>query len=262
MKTPIVIPIELLQPYVQPRTAIAADGVAALAESIRAFGLFQPLVVAPIGAGRFGIVQGERRWRASQLAGLRELPCFVHEGAELTDLLAGNLTEQVNRVDLNPMDLAEALARIKAGGITDETIGRAILQQKSRNHVTQILGLMRLPALVQGLIRDGELSFGHGKALTALPHPLAISLGQQTVARGWSVRQLERQAQQLRRVKRAAPVHDGDIARLEQRLSEFLCAPVRIARAGQHGFTLTLSTTDLDTFEGSLQRMGFRLEVE
>lgn len=257
MRTPILIPIELLEPYVQPRTAISAESVAALADSIRTFGLFQPLVVAPIGSGRFGIVQGERRWRASQLTGLRELPCFVHRGVELTQLLAGNLTEQVNRVDLNAMDLAEALAKIKAGGITDEVIARSILQHKSRNHVTQLLGLMRLPSDVQALIRNGELSFGHGKALTALPAAQALALAKRGVSLGWSVRQLERQVKLNRApTARPAPPQDGDLKKLENRLSEWLGSPAALSRQGA-AWTLTITASTLEIFDGVLERIGF-----
>lgn len=174
-------------PY-QPRSTFSEEGLQELADSIKEKGVLQPITVRSHGSG-FQLVAGERRWRASKIAGLGEIPALVRE---LTDrqVMEIALIENLQREDLNPIEEAKAYSvLIREFELTQEDVAEAV--GKGRPTVANRLRLLRLPSEVQEWIADGELSPGHGKILVMLGEERAISLGRRCVEEAWSVRQLE-----------------------------------------------------------------------
>jgi len=170
------IPLDLLEPNpFQPRTGFPKETLDELAESIRARGILQPLLVRPHPAdpGRFRIVAGERRWRAAGMAGLHEVPAVVQEMSD-ADAAASALIENLLREDLNPIDEAEGYNRLLDElGWTQDSLAEVL--GKSRTHITNALRLLNLPASVQAEVRNGTLSFGHARALLGHPDPEAMA---------------------------------------------------------------------------------------
>jgi len=214
------VPVDLLERgRYQPRVDMRDETLAELAESIKAQGLVQPILVRPIDGGRFEIIAGERRWRASQRAGLRELPALVRDVADQA-ALALSLIENIQREDLNPLEQAQGIARlIGEFGLTHEAAAQAV--GRSRSAVTNLLRLMQLARPVQELLLGGKLDMGHARALLSLPAARQAAAAGRIVAQGMSVRETERmvhglQAPAARRTKRDAGARaDSDLARLE-----------------------------------------------
>jgi ParB family transcriptional regulator, chromosome partitioning protein len=192
----IDISIDLIEPSpVQPRSVFEADKLEELAQSIRSNGIIQPLVVQRVQE-RYQLVAGERRWRAAKLAGLSQVPVIVREFAS-ERLLEIALIENIQREDLNPMELAEALERlVREHGLSHEEIGRRT--GKDRSTVTNLLRLLKLPKEIQLLLAERRLSMGHARAILGLPDEnLQTDLAQRTAAQGLSVRQVERLIQMM-----------------------------------------------------------------
>ncbi len=212
----------------QPRGMIAPEQLEELAESIRAQGLLQPILVRPDPADpqRYQIVAGERRWRAASLAGLHEVPVYLREMTD-RDSAAAAIVENLQRQDLNPIEEAEGFQRlIEEFEFTHEAMGYAI--GKSRSHITNFLRLLQLPQPVQKHVREGKLSYGHARALVSHPAPEAAMT--RILDRGMSVRQTE--AMVLRDnasepTGRKAPP-DADLEAMEQELTRFLGLKVRL----------------------------------
>ena len=166
------IPLDLLDPNpFQPRVAFPQEGLEELAESIRVRGILQPILARmhPTHPERFYIVAGERRWRAAGLAGLHEVPAIVREMSD-TEAATAALIENLQREDLNPMEEAEGYSRLLDElRVTQEKLAEAV--GKSRSHITNALRLLNLPPRVQEEVRKGTLSFGHARALLAIPIP-------------------------------------------------------------------------------------------
>ena len=185
------IDIDLIEPNPeQPRTRFAEESLEELAQSIRANGVVQPIVVRQFG-GRYQIVAGERRWRASQRAGLRKIPAVVKE---VTDekLLELALVENIQRQELNPIEEAKAYRKLIDNiGLTQEIIADRV--GKHRTVITTSMRLLRLPTEIQRIIEEGTLSAGHGRALLMVDDPAAqrevVNLA---IELGWSVREMER----------------------------------------------------------------------
>lgn len=186
------MPLEMLKPNRhQPRTQFDERGLEDLATSIREQGIVQPIVVAPRDDGRYTIVAGERRWRAARRAGLKQVPVVVREVSGDQELLELALVENIQRADLNPVEEAEAYKSLaERFGLSQEQIGRRV--GKSRPTVANALRLLRLPATVQDLLRDGTLTAGQVRPLAALADAdQQWALAQRAVTEGLSARQLE-----------------------------------------------------------------------
>ncbi|HET8546857.1 MAG TPA: ParB/RepB/Spo0J family partition protein, partial [Bryobacteraceae bacterium] len=188
---PVQIPVQLIDPNpVQPRTVFEPERLAELAQSIRSNGIIQPLIVKRVGE-RFQLVAGERRWRAARLAELTAVPVVVQEVAE-GHLLELALIENIQREDLNPIEVAHALERLgRELDLNHEQLGERT--GKDRSTVTNLLRLLRLPAEVQVLVAEHKLSMGHARAILGLPtEELQTEVAEKAAAQGMSVRQVER----------------------------------------------------------------------
>ena len=231
-------PIELIQRNPdQPRRDFDEQDLEDLANSIRERGVLQPILVrpAPGEPGQYQIVAGERRWRAAQRAGLREIPTVVREFDDLETLEIA-IIENVQRADLNAIE--EALgyrALMDRFGRTQEEIAQTV--GKSRSHVANAIRLLGLPDSVQTDLRAGRLSAGHARALASAPDPAALA--QQVLERGLNVREAEalaRRAQAPRRpALRSLPAKDADTRALEEDLGETLGLTVEIIGQGEAG---------------------------
>jgi ParB family chromosome partitioning protein len=242
----------------QPRKNIQAEPLAELVASIREHGVLDPILVRPLPGQRFEIIGGERRWRASQQAGLTEIPALVRE---LTDQQAAliALVENIQREDLAPLEVAQSLKQL---------IGEFKLTQdqaadkvgRSRAAVANFLRLLHLPETVKQLLNERQIEMGHARALVTLDAKLAQKLAQQTVEHGWSVRELEEavrraQAGSASGKKRTAPSRDADIVALERELTEKLAARVNIQHGRGGRGKLVIAYHSLDELEGILQRI-------
>lgn len=249
------IPIELLEPNpYQPRASMRSEPLDELIQSVRRHGVLQPLLLRPhpSTSGRYQIVAGERRWRAAQAAGLHEIPAQVRSLSDI-DTAAAAIVENLLREGLDPIEEAEGFSRmIREFGYTQDALADVI--GKSRSHVANTLRLLNLPIGIQMIVRSGELSAGHARALVG--HPAADALAQRVIADGLSVRQTE--ALVASRDKTPNTVerrpHNPDIAALERSLSEQLGLRVTIAVSGKGG-TLRVHYGDLDQLDGLLVRL-------
>ena len=223
-----------------------------LANSIRAQGVMQPIVVRPIAAGRYEIIAGERRWRASQQAGLETIPAMVREVPDEA-AIAMALIENIQREDLNPIEEAVALQRLQQEfELTQQQVADAV--GKSRTSVTNLLRLIALPEEVKTLLSHGDLEMGHARALLGLPAARQAEGARHVVARGLTVRQTEALVRQWLNGKPGAKQEkaDPDIARLEQRLAEKLGSPVQIRHGSKGKGQLVIRYSSLDELQGVL----------
>lgn len=188
----LVIAVENLEPNrFQPRTTFDESGLDDLAESIRAQGVVQPIVVTPKGPGRYTIIAGERRWRASQRAGLKEVPVVVREVTNDQQLLEMALVENVQRADLNPIEEAEAYRTLgESFELSQEEIATRV--GKGRTTVTNALRLLRLPQEIQDYLREGRLTAGQARPLLAIPDAKKqIEIAERAIREGLTARDLE-----------------------------------------------------------------------
>lgn len=249
------LPIEWLQRGAyQPRREIAQDALQELADSIRAQGVMQPVVVRPIGPERYELIAGERRWRASQLAGLDVIPAVIRDVAD-EDAIAMALIENIQREDLNPIEEAVALQRLQQEfELTQAEVADAI--GKSRVTVTNLLRLIGLEPEVKTLLQRGELEMGHARALLGLTGGAQFSAAQQVVAKAMTVRQTEQLVRTLTHTANSgaseATRPDPNIKRLEEMLSKRLGAAVQIKHGSAGKGSLTIKYTSLDELEGIL----------
>ncbi len=253
------LPIEKLQPgKYQPRSHMDSERLDELAESIKAQGLIQPIIVRGVGADRYEIIAGERRWRAAQRAALRDVPVVVRDIADST-ALAMALIENIQREDLNPLEEALALQRlIDEFDLTHQQAAEAV--GRSRAAVSNLLRLLELPEAIRALVERRELEMGHARALLTLPQHQALALAQQAAAEGWSVRETERRVQALQKgvaapAKPPARKPDADIATLERELSETLGAKVSVQSGRGGRGKLVIAYHSHDELDGILARM-------
>ncbi len=261
------LPIDQLQPgKYQPRRDMDEAKLAELSESIKAQGVIQPILVRQLEGGKHEIIAGERRWRASRLAGLDEVPVVVRELEDRT-VIAMALIENIQREDLNPLEEAEALARL----VSEFTLTHAEAAQavgRSRASVSNLLRLIDLPVGVRVLLETRRLEMGHARALLTLAPELATKLAEEAAEQGWSVREVEHRAQQFaagkvpgaRKAKPAPTAPQADIASLETELSETLGTKVAISHGRGGKGKLVIHYTDLDTLDGVLERLRTRAQ--
>ena len=238
----------------QPRRRFREEGIEELAQSIRAQGLIEPLVVRPRSAGGYEIVAGERRWRAAQRAGLAEVPVVVRD-VDDRQAIALALIENIQREDLNPLEEAQALQRLLGEyGWKHEELAEAV--GKSRTAVTNLLRLLKLAPGVQTLLLEGALEMGHARALLPLAEGEQEAAAKRVAARGLSVRQTEAL---VKRLLSGAPVptrSDPDTVRLERRLSDHLGARASIASGKGGKGRIVIRYSSLDELDGVLERLG------
>ena len=243
----------------QPRTKMDETALDELAASIREQGVMQPILVRPVDGGRFEIVAGERRWRAAQRAGLRDVPALVKNVPD-NHALALALIENIQREDLNPLEEAVGLTRlIDEFGLTHEAAAKAV--GKSRSAVTNLLRLTHLAKPAQEYLMSGAMEMGHARALLALPVAQQTVTAARVVNGRLSVRETERLVATLvAPAKRAARKagragRDADTMRLETELAEKLGAAVRIEPGRNGAGRVVISYSSLEQLDGILARI-------
>ena len=245
----------------QPRTRMDPSALQELADSIRAQGLMQPILVRrPDRDGKHEIIAGERRWRAATLAGLKEIPALVREVPDQA-AAALSLIENIQREDLNPLEEAQGFQRlIDEFSLTHDEVAQAV--GRSRSAVTNLLRLMHLAKPVQELLFSGAIDMGHARALVAVDAERQVVLAQRAASDGLSVREVERLVQEGDKAsgkpnaaRKPAPVVDSDIRRLETDLADKLGASVRIQPKKKGAGRLVIEYGSLDQLDGILARL-------
>ncbi len=255
------LPIDALLPgKYQPRTRMDEAALAELAESIREQGILQPILVRPVGEGRFEIIAGERRWRASRLAGLTEVPVLVRTIPDESALAMG-LIENIQREDLNALEEAHGIQRlIDEFGMTHELAAKAL--GRSRTAVSNLLRLRALSAPVQELLYGGAIEMGHARALLALEPAMQIVLANKVAAQKLSVRETEREVARMNAPsdqvagKPRAAAQDPDVARLQERLAQSLGTGVRLKVGPKHTGRMEISWHSLEHLDELTRRLG------
>lgn len=239
----------------QPRSKMNKAALSELAESIKTHGVMQPILVRPIGAHRYEIIAGERRWRAAQIAGLREVPALVREIPDQS-ALAVSLVENIQREDLNPLEEAQGLKRLlEEFQLTHERVAQAV--GRSRSAVSNLLRLLQLAKPVQEYVLNGALEMGHARALLALSNAQQLQLAQRAVEQDLSVREVERMVSAGHRPSKKRSRVDPDLIRLQEELSDSLGTTVKIA-AQRKGGRIIIEYRNLDQLDGLLSRLRTR----
>lgn len=268
----------------QPRKSFDDDAMSLLVDSIKQSGILQPLLVRPASEGRYTIIAGERRWRASKLLGLLEVPVVI-KACDDEEALTLGLVENIQRESLNPIEEAEAYQKLSQNfSKTQEDIAQSV--GKSRSHVANTMRLLQLPAQVQDMIQKGQISSGHARALIGSQDPL--TLAQKIIQEGLSVRQIE---QWQRKMKQGINSHDSnkasdkapnttilsklasqdersedpywqqisqddsEIAHMERHLSEVLRTGVRI-KMSLDGGSITIYFRDISQMDAIVQKLS------
>ncbi len=253
------LPVDVIQKgRYQPRHDIAQEALQELADSIRAQGVVQPIVVRPLSgqAGKYELIAGERRWRASQLAGLHEIPAVVRDVPDQAAMAMG-LIENIQREELNPIEEAAALQRlIEEFGLTHQETAEAV--GRSRAAVSNLLRLLALEPRVKMMLEEGQLEMGHARALLALLGSTQVQAAEQVFAKGLSVReteQLVRRMQQPPKPKASAAELDPDIRRFQTELSEKLAARVQFQHSAKGKGKMIIHYNSLDELDGILEHI-------
>jgi ParB family chromosome partitioning protein len=261
------IPVDMIDPSPhQPRQSFDEDGLLALAGSIRARGVLQPVLVRPLPSGRYELIAGERRWRATRLAELESIPAIVRRHDDAASLEVA-LVENMAREDLNPVEEARACAAlVEELGLTREEVG--IRVGRSRVAVSNLIRLLDLPDEALALIERGDLTEGHGRALLlADDHAVRRTLARDAVRHRWSVRELESRARAAAtpaagRRRRAAPaLHPDQVAAIEliaDALGAALGREVDVAPAKAAGYRAQISFESLDDALDVARRLRVR----
>lgn len=253
------IPVEFIQRgKYQPRRDMNQEALQELADSIKAQGVMQPIVVRPIEGDRYEIIAGERRWRATQLAQLDKIPVVVRDVPDEA-AIAMALIENIQREDLNPMEEAFALKRLQDEfDLTHQDVAEAV--GKSRTTVTNLLRLIALGEEVKKLLENGDIEMGHARALLTLAVDEQKQVANQVIARGLSVRQTEALVRRMQeQAKKSVPVAQPspDLKNLEEGLAEKIGVPVVINHTAKGAGKLVLKYTNLDELDGILAHMGY-----
>ncbi len=262
--TPSTLRLDLMQPgKYQPRTRMDEGSLYELAESIKAQGIMQPILVRPVGAGRYEIIAGERRSRAAKLAGLTEVPVLVKDVPDEA-AAAMALIENIQREDLNPLEEAQGLQRLTAEfGLTHEQAAQAV--GRSRSAASNLLRLLNLAEPVQSMLMAGDLDMGHARALLPLDKAVQITTATEVVAKKLNVRETEKLVAKAQGQGRQTPLlrvkseKTRDVLRLEEELSDLLTAQVGIhirrkTLRGEQG-ELTIQFGSLDELDGLLAKL-------
>ncbi len=251
--------IEELHPTVgQPRHIFDDAKLDELAQSIRELGVLEPILVRKRGTGGFHIIAGERRWRASQRAGLHEVPVVVREFSDAQAFEAA-LVENLQRADLNPIETARAFHRLMEDHEhTQESVAQRV--GKDRSTVANALRLLRLPNAVLEMVETGQLSEGHGRALLAANEPNAmLKLARSAVEKGWSVRETERAARFVSQVQKGKEGEEpkgksANVRDLETRLARSLGSKVNVADRHGKG-NIQIHFTSYDELDRLLEKL-------
>ncbi|MGE5713974.1 MAG: ParB/RepB/Spo0J family partition protein [Betaproteobacteria bacterium] len=254
---PATLPVARLRPgKYQPRTRMDPQALSELADSIRAQGVMQPILVRPVDGGQYEIIAGERRYRAAQLAGLDEVPVLVKPVPD-TAALAMALIENIQREDLNPLEEAQGVHRlIREFDFTHEQAAQAI--GRSRSATSNLLRLLNLAAPVQEMLLGGQLDMGHARALLAVESAVQIQLAHRITARGLSVREAEALVARHGRPPAASPgkpARNRDLVRLEEELADTLGASVHLEANPKGRGKLVIAFSSLDQLDGIVARL-------
>ena len=246
----------------QPRRSFEKQALQELADSLKQQGLIQPILVRPY-AGRFEIIAGERRWRAAEIAGLSHIPAIIRD-LDDRSVAAVALIENIQRKDLNPLEEATALQRLRDEfGMTQEAVADSV--GRSRAAVANILRLLDLDEEVKIMLESGEIDMGHARALLSLSSQAQLSLAKIVVKQSLSVRATEKLVREknaggksggkVAEKKAKSGNRDPDIVSLERRLGDTLGARVEIHQKGTGGGKLEISYNSLDELDGILQHI-------
>jgi ParB family transcriptional regulator, chromosome partitioning protein len=262
---PTTLKLGQLQPgKYQPRTRMDEGSLYELAESIKSQGIMQPVLVRPLGANRWEIIAGERRFRAARLAGLDEVPVLVRDVPDEAAAVMA-LIENMQREDLNPLEEAQGLQRLVTEfKLTHEQAAQAV--GRSRSAASNLLRLLNLAAPVQQMLMAGDLEMGHARALLPLDAAQQILAAGTVAAKKLSVREAEKLAAKTLSAGRQAPLlrmkkeKSRDLLRLEEQLADKLAAAVEIrvhrkTKRGEQG-EIAISFGSLDELNGLLERLG------
>lgn len=251
-----MLKIEQMQPgKYQPRTQMDQESLAGLAESIKAQGIMQPILVRQVAGERFEIIAGERRWRAARMAGMHEVPVLVRDIAD-DSALAMALIENIQRENLNPLEEAGGIKRlIDEFAMTHQTAADAV--GRSRTAVTNLLRLLNLTAQVQEMLMHSQIDMGHARALLSLGGARQIQAAQHVAQKKLSVREAERLVYRYLHPKntpRAKP--NRDLLRLEEIAADRMGAKVSIKHGAKGAGKLVIEYKNLDQLDGILGLMG------
>ena len=236
----------------QQRKNFKQDDLNELATSIKNQGLIQPIIVKQTDNEQYQIIAGERRWRASQLAGLHEIDCVV-KSLEDTEVLEAALIENIQREDLNVIEEANAYkGLIQLKGITNENLAKKL--GKSSSYVSNTLRLLELEQKIQDMVINGDLTMGHARALIGVPD--AIEKAKEIVQKNLSVRQVENITSKFKKSKKISNQKDPNIIDLEKELSDKigLKASIQFNESGSSG-SLTLYYSDLNQLDDIMRRL-------
>ena len=256
------IPIEFIQRgKYQPRSDMQMEALEDLANSIKVQGVIQPIIVRPIGPDRFEIIAGERRWRATQMAGLDTIPAMIKPVPDEA-AIAMALIENIQRENLNPIEEATALKRLQEEfELTQQEVADAV--GKSRATVTNLMRLMSLNVNVRRLLEHGDLEMGHARALLSLSEQEQSDTAKAVVSKGLSVRQTESLVRRMQSIahnsakdKSGSQAIDPDIKNLEDSLSDKLGAIVLIQHTAKGKGRLILKYNSLDELDGILSHIN------
>lgn len=247
------IPLTHIQPgKYQPRRDMDQASLEELAQSIKAQGIMQPIVLRSVANQGYEIIAGERRWRAAKLAGLQTIDAIIRDVPDEA-AIAMALIENIQREDLNPIEEALALQRLQQEyELTQQEVADAV--GKSRATIANLIRLNNLPEDVKTLVAHGDLEMGHARAVLALPPEQQSEAARHIAAEGLTVRQTEAyiRAQQHPKTTPAKPAVDPDIKRLEKRLAEQLGAAVKIKHSEKGKGQLVISYSTLEELQGVL----------
>lgn len=245
----------------QPRSRMDESSLMELAESIKSQGIMQPILVRPIGSGKYEIIAGERRFRASKLAGLEEVPVLVRAVPD-ESALAMALIENIQREDLNPLEEALGVQRlIREFNLTHEDAARAI--GRSRSATSNMLRLLNLADPVQTMLLAGDVEMGHARALLALSAAEQIACANEVVNKRLSVRETEKLVNDWASDgdrQSVKPKQTADVRRLEEGLADWLASAVQLKANANGKGSVTIKFNNLDELDGVLERIGFPKE--
>lgn len=247
----------------QPRTHMDPESIASLSASIKAQGLMSPLLVRPVGDNKWEIIAGERRFRAAKMAGMKKVPVIIRNVPD-QQALALSLIENIQREELNPIEEAKGMARLMTEfNMTQDQMSAAL--GKSRPAISNTLRLLKLSAQVQTLLMNEKLDMGHARALVPLAAEDQVSLATQAVAKGWSVREMEREVAALlaekgetkKKTARKLPKKTRDILHIEESLSDSFGTEVKLAAETREKGRIVIRYSSLEQLNGLLEKLGY-----
>ncbi|BBP42392.1 ParB/RepB/Spo0J family partition protein [Thiosulfativibrio zosterae] len=247
---------DLVPGIYQPRYKFAEEALNELADSIKVQGIVQPIIVKLVD-GHYEIIAGERRWRAAKIAGLEKVPVVVRQ-ADNQATLAMGLIENMQREDLNPIEVAVGLKRLmQEFELTQQEVADAV--GRSRSGVTNLLRLLKLPEMIQEWLHDGLLTMGHARCIITFPQEIQLELAQKAIDRNWSVREIERAAQEILtpRVIKKKPLSEVQQKLLDRQthISEKIGSACKIQHRDNGKGRLEINYSSLEDLERILQTL-------